>query len=174
MARRVEVTRRILEISDPAELRAPKRPPLVPFDLEVVHDPHLNRELYETVGKPYYWTDRLNWTDGNWRRWEARVETRLILSEGVRAGYFELEPGAGRVTIAYFGLFEPFHGLGIGGHALTWAITRGFELAPIVQVSTNTLDGPHALANYEARGMRERQRYVEYRVIDGPPADVDF
>jgi RimJ/RimL family protein N-acetyltransferase len=166
MARRVEVTRLILEITDPGELRAPKNPPRAPFVFEEVHDSRLNRELYETIGKPYHWTDRLNWTDGDWRRWETRVETRLIVSEGVRSGYFELEPGAGRVTIAYFGLFEPFHGLGIGGHALTAAIRRGFELAPIVQVSTNSLDGPHALANYEARGMRERQRYVEYRVVD--------
>ena len=53
MARRVEVTRRILEISDPAELRAPARPPLAPFELVAVHDPKLNRELYETVGGPY-------------------------------------------------------------------------------------------------------------------------
>ncbi len=99
-------------------------------------------------------------------RWEARVETRLIEVEGVRAGYFELEPGAGRVTLAYFGLYEPFQGLGIGGHVLTAALRRGFELAPLVQVSTNSLDGPYALANYEARGMRERQRFVEYRVLN--------
>lgn len=166
MARRVEVTRRILEISDPAALVPPANPPKVPFELVEVHDPKLNRELYETVGAPYYWTDRLGWTDPQWERWEERVETKVIRVEGERAGYFELEPAVGRVTIAYFGLFERFQGLGIGGQVLTAAIRRGFELGPLVQVSTNNLDGAHALANYEARGMRERERYVEYRVID--------
>src|SRR5690242_4178867 len=101
MARRVEVKRRILEIADPSRLRPPADPPRVPFELVVVHDPKLNRELYETVGAPYYWTDRLKWRDSDWERWEARVETRIIEVDGERAGYFELEPGAGRVTLAY-------------------------------------------------------------------------
>jgi RimJ/RimL family protein N-acetyltransferase len=166
MARRVEVKRRILEITDPAEVRSPEHPPRVPFEFVVVHDPKLNRELYESIGKPYHWTDRLKWREADWVRWESRVETRVIEVEGARAGYFELEPGAGRVTLAYFGLYEPFHGLGIGGHALTLALRRGFEIAPIVQVSTNTLDGPYALANYLARGMRQRELFVEHRVID--------
>ena len=167
MARRTEVTRWILEISDPDALTPPSKPPLAPFELVEVHDPELNRELYATIGGPYYWTDRLNWSDANWKRWEARVETRLIVSEGERAGYFELEPAGDRVTIAYFGLFESFHGLGIGGHALTAAIRRGFDLASVVQVSTNSLDGQYARINYEARGMRVRDRYVEHRAVDG-------
>jgi len=166
MARRIEVIRRILEISDPSALVPPSKPPRVAFELIEVHDPKLNRELYETVGAPYYWTDRLGWSDSDWERWEARVETRIISVEGERAGYFELEAGGGRVTIAYFGLFERFHGLGIGGHVLTTAIRRGFELGSTVQVSTNNLDGEYALANYEARGMRERQRFTERRIID--------
>ena len=167
MARRIEVTRRILEISDPSALRAPKEPPRAPFELVEVHDPQINREFYETLGAPYYWTDRLRWSDADWQRWEARVETRLVMVKGERAGYFELEAAGNRVTIAYFGLFERFHGLGIGGHVLTAAIRRGFELGTVVQVSTNSLDGEHALANYEARGMRERERFVEHRVVDG-------
>lgn len=166
MAKRVEVIRRILEISDPSALTPPKNPPRVPFDLVDVHDARLNRHFYETVGGPYYWTDRLGWKDSDWERWAARVETRVVMVEGERAGYFELEGGAGRVTIAYFGLLDRFQGLGIGGHALTAAIRRGFEIAPLVQVSTNNLDGQHALANYQARGMREREHFVEHRMVD--------
>ena len=131
MPKRIEVIRRILEISDPSALTPPKNPPRAPFELVEVHDPKLNRELYETVGAAYYWTDRLRWSESDWRRWEERVETRLVMVEGERAGYFELEPAAGRVTIAYFGLFDRFHGLGIGGHVLTAAIRRGFELGPL-------------------------------------------
>ena len=51
-------------------------------------------------------------------------------------------------------LAHDFHGLGLGGHALTAALTRGRELRPRVWLTTCTLDGPHALPNYRARGMR--------------------
>ncbi len=57
-----------------------------------------------------------------------------------------------------FGLLDEYHGRGIGGHLLTFALQRAWELArggpSRVRVSTCTLDGPHALRNYEARGMR--------------------
>ncbi len=149
-----------LELVDPADLRPPERPAARAFELEPVHDPQLNRWFYEQVGAAYAWTDRLHWSDEQWARWEARVETWIVTVDGERAGYFELEPyERGRlVQLAYFGLLPSYHGLGIGGHVLTAAIRRGFELGPKVAVSTNTLDGPHALANYVARGMRVVRR----------------
>jgi GNAT superfamily N-acetyltransferase len=80
----------------------------------------------------------------------------MVTVDGSRAGYFELEPyERGRlVQLAYFGLLSEYHGLGIGGHVLAAALRRGFELGPKVAVSTNSMDGPHALANYQARGMQ--------------------
>ena len=149
-----------LEITDPEQLRPPARPAQRPFELERVHDPTANRWFYEQVGAGYAWTDRMHWSDEQWARWEARVETWVVSVDGERAGYFELEPyERGRlVQLAYFGLLPRYHGLGIGGHALTAAIRRGFELGPKVAVSTNTLDGPHALPNYTARGLRVVRR----------------
>jgi ribosomal protein S18 acetylase RimI-like enzyme len=157
---RAPVVKTFLEIADPGELREPRQPPRRPFELERVRDPALNRWFYETVGADWLWTDRLGWSDDQWRRWEARVETWSINVDGQRAGYYELEPHPNRgfVQIAYFGLLPEYFGLGIGGHALAAAIRRGFELAPKVTVSTATTDGPHALANYEARGMRAVER----------------
>ena len=157
---RSPVLKTFLEITDPASLRAPERAPQRAFGLERVHDPALNRWFYENVGVDWQWTDRLDWTDEQWERWEARVETWAVIVDGERAGYYELEPhpAGGLVQLAYFGLLAPFQGLGIGGHALTAAIRRGFELGPKVAVSTNSSDGPHALANYEARGMRVLRR----------------
>ena len=78
------------------------------------------------------------------------------------------EAGRGVVTLAYLGLLEPYQGIGIGGHVLTAAIRRGFELAPRVQVNTGTLDGSHALANYEARGMRVIHRRRETQSLERP------
>ena len=90
------------------------------------------------------------------------METWVAVVDGEQAGYYELDPQAGAdVEIASFGLLAPFQGAGLGGHLLTHAIRRGFELGDRVWVHTCTLDGPFALANYEARGM------TIYRV-DGP------
>jgi len=156
-AKKVEVTRTVLELADIDDLRPPEHPPQRDFELERVSDPAANRWFYEHVGADWGWTDRLEWTDAQWESWEQRVETWAIVVDGERAGYYELEPAAGsagQVTLAYFGLLSSFHGLGIGGHALTAALRRGFELEPDITrvlVSTNTLDGPHALANYRAR-----------------------
>jgi GNAT superfamily N-acetyltransferase len=56
--------------------------------------------------------------------------------------------------VAYFGLLPAFHGQGLGGFLLTHALRRAFELAPRVCLHTCTLDGPAALPNYQARGLR--------------------
>jgi GNAT superfamily N-acetyltransferase len=74
--------------------------------------------------------------------------------KGDRAGYYELRLGDGSVEVAYFGLLAPFHGAGLGGHLLTHALRRGFELGPRVWLHTNTRDGRAALPNYLARGLR--------------------
>jgi GNAT superfamily N-acetyltransferase len=74
--------------------------------------------------------------------------------DGERAGYYELAPGATSVEIAYLGLLPAFQGQGLGGHLLTHALTRALQRAGRVWLHTCTLDGPHALANYRARGLR--------------------
>ena len=82
------------------------------------------------------------------------METHLVELDGRTAGYWELETdGADSAKIGLFGLLGEFHGIGLGGHALTAALARGRELRPRVWLTTCTLDGPHALPNYRARGM---------------------
>jgi GNAT superfamily N-acetyltransferase len=166
----VPVVKTYLEIDDPEHLRPPEREARRRFAIERISDPELNRWFYEHVGAGWAWTDRRGWSDEQWRVWEARVETWEVTVEDERAGYFELEPHPSTdvVQLAYFGLLPRFHGLGIGGHVLTLAIRRGFELGPKVAVSTNTRDGPHALANYEARGMRVIRRQRSGAPAPGP------
>ncbi len=58
------------------------------------------------------------------------------------------------VEIAFFGLLPQFIGKGLGGYLLSEAIRKAWDLdASRVWVHTCTLDHPHALGNYEARGL---------------------
>jgi GNAT superfamily N-acetyltransferase len=152
-----------LELADPGGLRPPLREPQHGFELRRVLDPQASRWFYESIGAEWSWTERVRWSDAQWAAWASQVETWVATVDGERAGYAELRPADGSVEIAYFGLLRPFHGLGIGGHLLTHAIRRCFELGERAWVHTCTLDGPHALANYRARGMRIFRREAVVR-----------
>jgi GNAT superfamily N-acetyltransferase len=154
-----EVTTWHLEMTGPAELVPAPRPDL---DVALVRarrpSPELSRFLYTAVGGDWYWIDRLSWTRGRWLAWLSRagVETWVASVDGTPAGYFELDAADREsVELAYFGLLPEFAGLGLGGWLLTEALRRAWALAPRrVRVHTCSLDGPYALANYRARGMR--------------------
>ncbi|CAN5132660.1 GNAT family N-acetyltransferase [soil metagenome] len=147
-----------LEITDPAELREPESTPRVTHSIERVDDPELNRRLYEEVGGPYQWIDRLRWSAEMWRDYAAEVETWVARVESDPAAYLELKHAKSSAAISILGVRERYRGLGLGGVLLTHGIRRGFELAPRVWLSTNTMDSEYALANYEARGMRVFKR----------------
>jgi GNAT superfamily N-acetyltransferase len=168
-----------LEMLDPAALRPSGPPRLDAVDVRraEIPSPELNRFLYTAVGGQWYWLDRLLWSYQRWEEWLDRpeLETWVAYVRGTPAGYFELEvqvpegdpswrgaatsgPGAepcGRqVELAYFGLLPRFIGGGLGGWLLTIAARRAWELGPWrVWMHTCTLDGPHALSNYRARGF---------------------
>jgi GNAT superfamily N-acetyltransferase len=144
-----------LELTDPAGIR-PARPVDAQITRVVPPDGAVNRALYEGVGRDYSWIDHLDKDAGWWQAHAERVETWVI---GDRAGYYELHAARGGVVqIVHFGLRPEFHGRGLGGALLEHALRRGFELGTRVWVHTCSLDGPHALANYKARGL------VPYRV----------
>jgi GNAT superfamily N-acetyltransferase len=136
-----------LELTDPAGIRPAKgsahivkaEPP----------DGAVNRRFYTAIGAHYSWIDHAAKSDAWWQQHAEQVETWVIPD----AGYYELHPVGEDVEIAYFGLLPDFHGRGWGGALLEHALRRGFELGSRVWVHTCTLDGPHALANYMARGL---------------------
>ena len=168
----VEVTTWLLEMRDRAHL-TPAHPPKTSFAVErtEIAQPELNRFLYTAVGGDWYWTGRLPWTYERWRAWLDRpeVETWVARSGGSPAGYFELEQqDGGDVELAYFGLMPQFIGQGLGGHLLTVAVARGWELPGTrrVWVHTCSLDHPSALANYQARGFEIFS--VEAHLAEGP------
>jgi GNAT superfamily N-acetyltransferase len=153
------VVRTYLELTDASAIRAPASPPRTDAPIAIARieppDGPTSRWFYENVGRDYQWTDNVGRTDAEWQAWAERVETWVLTVDGERAGYHELRrEDEANVEIAYFGLLPHAQGQGLGGHLLTHALRRAFELAPRAWVHTCTLDGPHALPNYQARGLR--------------------
>ncbi len=165
------VTTFYLEMTDPAALR-PALPPPANFTIvrAELPSPELNRFLYTAVGGNWYWLDRLGWSYARWQSYLDRpdLETWVGYLAGTPAGYFELERQAdAAVEIAYFGLLPAFIGQRLGGALLTAAIRRGWAMgAQRVWVHTCSLDGPAALTNYEARGLRRYK--VEHTTLELP------
>lgn len=161
------LTTHYLEMTAPGQLVAARAPTPEPrFEQACVPLPELSRFLYTAVGGDWHWRDRLAWSHADWLRWLDRpdVQTWVLHERGTPAGYIELEKQAGDdVEIAYFGLIPRFIGRGLGGHLLTVGIRQAWAMrAQRVWVHTCTLDGPAALANYQARGMRlYREETVE-------------
>jgi GNAT superfamily N-acetyltransferase len=148
-----------LEMRSPDELRPVACPDGgITLVRAEVPSPELNRFLYTAVGGPWYWINRLGWDFATWLAWLDRpeVETWVLYQHGTPAGYVELEwqPGDD-VEVAYFGLLPRFIGQRLGGYLLGAGVARAWERgARRVWVHTCNLDGPNALANYQARGFR--------------------
>jgi GNAT superfamily N-acetyltransferase len=138
---------------------------------QLQRDWRFNRDLYFRVGEQWQWIDKRPWTDEQWHEYAAAPALRTFAAYhgDMLAGYYELRRDTeGGMEIAYFGLLPEFIGRGLGGALLTSAIEEAWSrcggIAPTrVWVHTCNLDHPHALANYEARGM------VVYKVEETQP-----
>ena len=171
---KTDVTTYYLEMTNPNDLR-PKRAQRDDRDIKQakVPLPELNRFLFTAVGGDYYWRSRLDWTYDQWMECVSKpgFETWVAYLSGTLAGYFELEtqPG-GNVEIVHFGLMPQFIGEGLGGHLLTFAIERAWQMgAKRVWLHTCTLDHPHALKNYGARGFRIYDKKTETKDLPDQP-----
>jgi GNAT superfamily N-acetyltransferase len=156
---RVSVRRTHLEMRSPADL-TPARAPLVPVELVKRTDMRAAEylALYSLVGERWLWRDRLAWTDAELDTYLASSGVHLWtpVVDGETAGYFELKRNTDRsVELVYFGLAPAYFGQGLGGWLLTCAVREAFALdATRLVLNTCTLDSPHALPNYLARGFR--------------------
>ena len=147
-----------LEMSSPHSLK-PKDAPegIVVAECTVKQYPY-NAFLYRLVGGDWTWTDKLSWSDGQWKAYveDENLRTWVAYDGGSIAGYYELQrqPG-GNVEIIYFGLTGHYIGKGLGGCLLTHAIQSAWAWGDTkrVWVHTCTEDHPGALSNYQARGM---------------------
>jgi GNAT superfamily N-acetyltransferase len=156
----VEVSRTYLELRSPDRLR-----PAYSDDLSVrfIQRTEISttdyRRLYALVGARWHWHDRDAWSDTRLIAYLADPAIQIweCLVRDDTAGYFELRMcESGAVEIAYFGLDESFIGRGLGKAMLTRACEQAFSLgASRIYLDTCTLDSPHALPNYKARGFEE-------------------
>lgn len=154
----VEVARTYLELRDRGQFRAGGA---LPANARVVQrescSPAEYRRLYASVGGPWHWRDRLAWDDATLTAHLGSPDIAVfeLVVGGESAGYFELRrSGANEVEIAYFGLVPRYIGRGLGGALLSEAVREAWRFGGArVWLHTCTLDSPHALPNYKARGF---------------------
>ena len=170
----VTVTRTYLELTEPGRLRSGEDDDRLHIARVESCPPSFFRYLYAEVGRTHYWRDRLQWSDAQIVTYLATPGVSLWVAwlGGAPAGYFELRRDeSGDTEIVYFGLLPERTGQGWGKQLLTRAVRQAWaDGARRVWLHTCTLDSPHALPNYRARGFvpfRE-ERYVAD--IDDPPA----
>jgi len=170
----IDVTTTYLELASPTDFKPATRddPDLLVMESREVL-PAWYRFLYGTVGQDYAWYGRLSWSDVELRGHLQRPSVRLLVLyvRGTPAGYIELdseseEPGT---EIVYFGLVPAFHGRGLGKHLLSVGVQRALDTgAQRVWLHTCSLDGPYALANYQARGFRPYKVTTERQTVPAP------
>lgn len=152
------VTTYYLEMTSPSALRAMEDPGGLRICECEIKQYRFNKFLYELVGEAWSWTDRLAWSEEQWRNFveDDNLRTWVAYHRGSPAGYYELQrQGGGDIEIAYFGLAPAFIGRGFGGYLLSRAIGSAWDWPGTtrVWVHTCTLDHPGALQNYKSRGM---------------------
>lgn len=168
-----EVTVWDLELTDPGDVRPGRSPDVDPVLMVAARPaPELCRFFYQLIGGPWHWVDQLSWTERQWNAWCDRPELHLVTCwvDGVPAGYYEFEQQGQSAEIVHFGLVEQFFGRGLGAWLLTDALHRAFAVEGVERVWLHTcsLDGPAAMANYQARGFRVVGEASEWRDLGDP------
>jgi len=121
-------------------------------------DFQLNKFFYKHIGKKYYWTDRLQWSDQKWIDYvlSKSIFTYILKYNDELVGYFEIifHEEKQESEIAYLGILEEYFEKKLGGYLLGEAIKKSFLLnIKRAWVHTSSLDHKNALKNYLSRGM---------------------
>jgi GNAT superfamily N-acetyltransferase len=151
-------------MTSPDELRPAREVP--GFEVRRLDPPDvaLSRGLYEQVGEPWHWTDRLGWGRARWSAHLAHAQIWVGYLDGEAVGYAELVREDGDVELSSFGLLPGHAGRGLGGALLAAAVERAWEAgADRVWLHTCSLDSPAALPSYERRGFRQYKEEVGSR-----------
>jgi GNAT superfamily N-acetyltransferase len=154
---KIDVTTTYLEMLSPEAFKpAPSHVKYVCVRKVEIPTPSLNHYFFVNVGRPWKWYSRLSWAFVDWQAWAEKdtMGTWMGQIKGSPFGYLEIERQGDDAELSFFGLLPQFLGKGLGGFFLSEAIRIAWELHPKrVWVHTCTLDHPHALSNYLARGF---------------------
>jgi hypothetical protein len=130
-------------------------------DLAVIHvqSPPVPyyRQLYDAVGKDYYWLSRRKMSDDALAVLlnDPRNELHVLHVEGTAAGLAELDRRQQEeIELVQFGLMAPFIGRRLGKWFLQWTVDQAWSYQPKrLWLHTCTLDHPAALPNYTKAGF---------------------
>lgn len=148
-----------IEMNSRDEFSPVEVPAGLKIEMVEARDGLVNQRMYREVGAEWDWTDRLVWSEEQWKDYAGKdgFETWQAFWEGELAGYFELErQEEGNVEVVHFGLLPGMIGKGLGSAMLSLAVAQAWkrEETKRVWLHTCTEDHPHALANYLKRGFR--------------------
>ncbi|HEY0106519.1 MAG TPA: GNAT family N-acetyltransferase [Rhizomicrobium sp.] len=168
-ARRIPMVVTFLEMAAKPSALPPPSPRGKVAMLRANHPPlHFYRYLYDTIGEPYFWVERLKLSDAALAATvqHPEVELYVLYVDGNPAGMAELDmrdPVTGQ--LAYFGLMPEAVGKRLGYFFLYHAVSNAWA-RPISKllVNTCTLYHPRALPLYQRLGFvpySREDRYIE-------------
>jgi GNAT superfamily N-acetyltransferase len=157
-----------LEMTAPSELRPGRPVDEVTLD-RIDGTSELIRQLHVGIGTPYAWPSTIR-SDEGWAQWLSQpLRQYWLVKHGIEiVGIADMEPRpGGEVEITTFGLLPQYVGKGLGGHALTLAVRRAWDVDPVgaavvrrIWLHTSTKDHPNAIKNYRSRGFRPFREQV--------------
>jgi GNAT superfamily N-acetyltransferase len=137
------------------------------------------RFLHSTIGKPWNWRDRLNFSDEEIHKFLASKQTsvHVLYVDGSPAGYIELAKRQEGVSsrfysteIVYFGLRSDYRGRGLSSHLLSHGIAYAWNKgAQRLWTETCNLDCACALNHYIKHGFKvyriDKKLMSEYSLL---------
>lgn len=158
------------EMTSPRQLRPSSETALDIRELSQP-SPSFLQFLWLSVGGPWSWGYRLNWTKEQWTKLSTDSMTRTWVAylEGSPIGFFELHRDNHEVEITFIGLMQEFIGKGFGRHLLTRATQEAWKCgATRIWLESCNWDGPNAVNNYEARGFTKYAERTETWQVSEP------
>ncbi|MFJ4866717.1 hypothetical protein [Streptomyces sp. NPDC088748] len=160
----MEETVTYMQMVSPLQLRA--APPVEGLSLRRATSLDDVRNLHTAIGAPHHWA-RCTWNDAQWekRLRDPRHTQWIFTLRGATIGALEVGHGKdGSAEIVVFGLLAKHTGKGIGGYALTLAVSTAWQTqiaadaeprltTKRIWLLTSSLDHPRALSNYLHRGF---------------------
>jgi len=152
-----EVTTWSLEMLSPDQC-APSRVRWPPYVSSApISRRRVERFLYTAAGGLWYWYKRLDWDYARWVAYLDRpvVETLVMYVSGTPAGYIELEAQADTASKSCISACCRASSVSVWAGICSAPGAACLDQGALrIWVHTCSLDGPNALANYQARGFQ--------------------